>query len=356
MLQRLMVQLVRLGDAASSHTILDRNQLRRVLTQERARTDRTGRPFSLLTFTSIERPASVDDFRPLLKALRRRLRCTDELGFFAPDCLGVVLPETPAVGAWKVADDVLATESWKARPTRCEVYTYPSDDPDLPAASSAETCQPSTDRPVQPMELLFIQRMPFWKRGLDIVGAIAGLLLFSPILLIGGIGIKLTSPGPIIFRQRRSGAGNRPFLMYKLRTMHVDAEARRRELLSANEQDGPAFKIRNDPRVTRWGRFLRRTSIDELPQFWNVLKGEMSLVGPRPLPCDESDNCTPWQKNRLDVKPGLTCIWQVRGRSQVSFDEWVRMDREYLRSVSVWTDLKLIMKTIYVVLLRKGAC
>jgi lipopolysaccharide/colanic/teichoic acid biosynthesis glycosyltransferase len=143
--------------------------------------------------------------------------------------------------------------------------------------------------------------------------------------------------------------------MYKLRTMHTGAEARKRELLAANEQDGPAFKMKNDPRVTPLGRFLRRTSIDELPQLWNVLIGDMSLVGPRPLPCDESSACTPWQRNRLDVTPGLTCIWQVKGRSRVSFDDWVRMDMQYLQRAGLLFDLKLLVQTVYVVLLRKGA-
>ncbi len=143
--------------------------------------------------------------------------------------------------------------------------------------------------------------------------------------------------------------------MYKFRSMISDAESLKSQLMELNEQDGPAFKITADPRVTRLGRFLRDTSLDELPQLWNVLRGEMSLVGPRPLPCDESDACLGWQKRRLDVTPGLTCIWQVKGRSQVTFNEWVRMDLQYVGRRSLWQDLKILISTVPAVLQRRGA-
>src|SRR5207249_3744451 len=150
-----------------------------------------------------------------------------------------------------------------------------------------------------------------------------------PLFVVIALAIKSSSRGPILFKQQRSGRGGKPFTMYKFRSMGVDAEARKLELLELNEQDGPAFKLKNDPRVTRLGRILRTTSLDELPQLWNVVKGEMSLVGPRPLPCAESDASEPWHRQRLDVTPGLTCIWQVKGRSSVSFADWVRMDVQY---------------------------
>ena len=143
--------------------------------------------------------------------------------------------------------------------------------------------------------------------------------------------------------------------MLKFRTMCVGADAQKAQLQALNEQDGPAFKLTNDPRVTRVGDFLRKTSIDELPQLWNVLRGEMSLVGPRPLPVEESDACEPWHRRRLYVTPGLTCIWQVRGRSTVTFAEWIRMDLEYLRDVTLRNDLKLLAETVFSVLARKGA-
>ena len=189
----------------------------------------------------------------------------------------------------------------------------------------------------------------------DIAGAMLGLVVALPVFLIVAVLIKLGSPGPVFFRQLRTGRGGVPFLMYKFRSMVLDAEDRKHELISHNEQDGPAFKIAADPRVTRLGRFLRNTSLDELPQLWNVLRGEMSLVGPRPLPCDESNSCLDWQRRRLDVTPGLTGIWQVRGRGEVTFNEWIRMDLEYVRASFLWQDMKILLATVPAVVQRRGA-
>jgi lipopolysaccharide/colanic/teichoic acid biosynthesis glycosyltransferase len=201
---------------------------------------------------------------------------------------------------------------------------------------------------------MFVRPMSRLKRAVDIFGASLGILTLLPLLPFIALAIKLTSRGPVFFTQWRSGRGGRPFRMWKFRTMVADAEARKAELMALNEQDGPAFKIKRDPRITTVGRFLRMTSIDELPQLWNVLKGEMSLVGPRPLPCGEADKCSPWQRRRLDVTPGLTCIWQVKGRSVVSFDDWVRMDLQYIDGQSVGEDLKLILMTVPSMVLRSG--
>jgi lipopolysaccharide/colanic/teichoic acid biosynthesis glycosyltransferase len=200
---------------------------------------------------------------------------------------------------------------------------------------------------------LFLQPLPRWKRLTDIALALAAMVLLSPSFLAVAALVKLTSSGPIIFRQKRAGLGGRPFVMFKFRTMVVDAEKRKVELAAMNEQDGPAFKIRRDPRITRVGRFLRASSLDELPQLWNVLKGEMTLIGPRPLPCTESEGCEQWQRRRLDVTPGLSCIWQVNGRSEVSFDEWMRMDMRYIRQRSWLRDLKIMIQTIPAVLWKR---
>jgi lipopolysaccharide/colanic/teichoic acid biosynthesis glycosyltransferase len=205
------------------------------------------------------------------------------------------------------------------------------------------------------LEALLLKPMPLTKRLIDVTGALVGLTLLSPLLLLIAALIKLTSPGPVLFTQWRSGRGGRRFRILKFRTMVADAENRKAQLRELNEQDGPAFKIKKDPRITWVGRILRTTSLDELPQLWNVLVGHMSLVGPRPLPCEETDNCKQWQRRRLDVTPGLTCIWQVRGRSSVSFYDWVRMDVEYIRRQSTWQDLKLLLLTVPAVLLHKGA-
>jgi lipopolysaccharide/colanic/teichoic acid biosynthesis glycosyltransferase len=210
-------------------------------------------------------------------------------------------------------------------------------------------------QPVHALERLFIQSLPGWKRTIDIIGSLLGLVLMAPVFLLLALFINTGSPGPVFFRQWRTGRGGRPFLMYKFRSMVIDAEQRKGELLPLNEQDGPAFKLSADPRVTRLGRFLRDSSLDELPQLWNVLRGEMSLVGPRPLPVEEANSCLDWQRRRLDVTPGLTCIWQIRGRSEVTFNEWVRMDLEYVRRQSLWQDVKILFATVPAVVQRRGA-
>ncbi|MBX9787396.1 MAG: sugar transferase [Pirellulales bacterium] len=213
----------------------------------------------------------------------------------------------------------------------------------------------SSALPTRNLERLLIVPLPAWKRSLDIVVATIGLLLTTPLFAALALLIKLSSPGSVFFVQWREGQGARPFKLYKFRTMRVGADAEKHALRTLNEQDGPAFKLRDDPRVFRLGSFLRRSSLDELPQLWNVLRGDMTIVGPRPLPCDESANCDGWQRQRLALVPGLTCIWQVRGRSAVSFDEWMRMDLEYLRKYSLWFDLKLMLATVPAVLGRRGA-
>jgi lipopolysaccharide/colanic/teichoic acid biosynthesis glycosyltransferase len=208
---------------------------------------------------------------------------------------------------------------------------------------------------VKQLEELLVRPMPRWKRVLDLVLGTMALLVFSPLMLMIAMAIKLTSRGPAVFCQPRAGLGGKPFTIYKFRTMCLDAEAKKHELRELSEQDGPAFKLTDDPRITLIGRILRKTSLDELPQLWNVVKGDMSLVGPRPLPVEESDNCDQWHRQRLEVTPGLTCIWQVTGRSMVSFDEWVRMDITYIRRRKLFHDLSLLAQTLPAVLLRKGA-
>jgi exopolysaccharide biosynthesis polyprenyl glycosylphosphotransferase len=195
------------------------------------------------------------------------------------------------------------------------------------------------------------------KQALDFVGALVLLLVLSPLLLLTALAVKLSSSGPVFFRQQRSGLNGRPFTMLKFRTMATDAEQRQAELASFNEMDGPVFKVTNDPRITPLGRRLRKWSIDELPQLWNVLRFEMSLVGPRPLPVDEIRRINdPAHRRRLSVKPGLTCLWQISGRNDVkSFKEWVRLDLEYIDNWSLWLDVKILLKTIPVVLTGAGA-
>jgi exopolysaccharide biosynthesis polyprenyl glycosylphosphotransferase len=196
-----------------------------------------------------------------------------------------------------------------------------------------------------------------FKGALDRAGALLMLLLAAPLMLAAALMIRVTSPGPVLFRQMRAGLHGRPFRMYKFRTMQNDAEMRRAELEAYNQMSGPVFKLADDPRITSFGRWLRRTSIDELPQLWNVLRGDMSLVGPRPLPLYEVEKFEERaQRRRLSVKPGLTCLWQIRGRNRITaFDDWVRLDLEYIDNWSIWLDLRILLRTIPVVLMGFGA-
>jgi lipopolysaccharide/colanic/teichoic acid biosynthesis glycosyltransferase len=193
------------------------------------------------------------------------------------------------------------------------------------------------------------------KRTIDILGAALLLTLSTPVLAVAAIVIKLDSKGPVLFRQKRCGLNGSVFEVLKLRSMHADAESRRAELTALNEMDGPVFKIRNDPRVTRVGSWLRRFSIDELPQLWNVIRGEMSLVGPRPPIPSEVDQYDMVQRRRLSVRPGLTCLWQIEGRNTIGFTEWVQLDLKYIDNRSIVLDCHILLRTLPAVLRGIGA-
>jgi len=194
------------------------------------------------------------------------------------------------------------------------------------------------------------------KRLFDLVGATVLLVALSPLLAVIAVLIKLDSTGPVVFRQTRVGLNKRHFVMYKFRSMVVNGEALRAPIDRLNEAEGPVFKMRNDPRVTSIGRFLRATSMDELLQLVNVMKGEMSLVGPRPLPLRDVEGFTvDWQRRRFSVKPGITCLWQVMGRSSITFERWMELDMDYIDNRSLWLDLKILARTVPAVFRRSGA-
>ena len=194
------------------------------------------------------------------------------------------------------------------------------------------------------------------KRLIDILLSLLGLIIVSPIMLIVAILIKLESTGPIIFSQKRVGLNGKEFNMLKFRSMVQNAEELKEKLQKQNEMSGPMFKMKEDPRVTKVGRFIRKTSIDELPQLINVLKGEMSLVGPRPSLPKEVAKFEPWMLERLNVKPGLTCYWQVSGRNNIDFEDWMKLDIKYVKDRNLVLDIKLIFKTFFVLFGDKNAC
>ena len=222
----------------------------------------------------------------------------------------------------------------------------------MPSAPVAQ----STAWHLEDLWVQLVEPLPVWKRTIDVLASGIGLVLLAPLFLVVALAIKLDSPGPVFYRSMRMGRGRRPFAFYKFRSMTADAAERQDELAVHNEAEGgPIFKIRNDPRMTRVGRRLRRWSIDELPQLWNVFRGDFSIVGPRPPIPHEVDGYQRWQKRRLDVAGGLTCIWQVSGRSEVDFEEWMRMDMRYIHRKGLWVDLKLIARTFKAVLSGRGA-
>jgi lipopolysaccharide/colanic/teichoic acid biosynthesis glycosyltransferase len=287
------------------------------------------------------RDAAMRAAPALLRALRRALQPGDELGWLDGRRLALSLPLTDPASAAARATRLGSA----ARRLPRTVYS-------LLAPSSGGG---PAAIPVRPLGALLRDPLPRWKRLVDIIGALAGLVLAAPIMLVAAVLVRLSSPGEVIFRQRRAGLHGVPFVVYKFRTMVRGAEARKADLLSFNERSGPVFKMTNDPRVTRIGRLLRSTSIDELPQLWNVLRGNMSLVGPRPPTLDEVRRYRQWHWRRLAVLPGITCTWQVSARGGIDFDDWVRMDLRYLEHRTLFGDLRLLVATIPAVLSRRGA-
>jgi lipopolysaccharide/colanic/teichoic acid biosynthesis glycosyltransferase len=383
-------------------------EFRLILERERARADRSGSKFSLVVFdfgNTNDGKGSSLVVEHLTRILFRRIRLTDTVGWFDDKSIGTVLPGTSGQGAWKFADDVRKKASAIASHYTYRVYTYPMEGTadekgvsDLPRRQEVsrqydqvsfegffiKTPAPSSgyistlplksavpfrspQKPVENAEALFARPMPLWKRGLDLLGATVGLILVSPLMLAVSIAIKLTSQGPIIFKQERLGFLRKKFTFLKFRSMYVNQDSDIHKNYTKNfikngvlkkehgEQDD-CYKIKNDPRVTPVGKFLRKTSIDELPQLINVLKGEMTLIGPRPPLPYEYENYDIWHKRRiLETVPGITGLWQVKGRSSTTFNEMVRLDLKYIKKRSLWLDIKILFQTFWAVLSRKGA-
>lgn len=193
------------------------------------------------------------------------------------------------------------------------------------------------------------------KRGMDILLSAAALVFLAPVFLFTALAIKLEDGGPILFCQYRAGKDMKPFKIYKFRSMLVNADAKMPEMMKDNEQTGHAFKIKNDPRITRVGKFIRKFSIDELPQLINVIKGDMSIVGPRPILTFQMEECSGYERQRLVVQPGLTCYWQIGGRANIEWKDWIEMDLDYIEDMSLWTDIKIIARTVPAVFDREGA-
>lgn len=349
----------------SKINLLPKSYFLKQLRLEKRRAERFKAPLSMALFwLGDEKKGEFGDFKEFLQLLRSRTRETDIVGYLGEDVIGMLLPDTNEKGMQKFTKKIV--NDYKNPPFTVITGTYPDQ---LFENLLTENPNPPDFYPFFLDDLTEANRSGYLlKRSLDIVGSLGGILLLSPVILVTALAIKLTSPGPVIFRQIRLGKNGIPFVFYKFRSMYSDTDDRihreyvtkliqgNLEEINQGDREKPVYKMKSDSRVTPVGRIIRKTSIDELPQFFNVLKGEMSLVGPRPPLPYEADKYQSWHLRRvLEMKPGITGLWQVGGRSETSFDDMVRLDIQYIRNCSLMLDLKILIKTVKRVLRSTGA-
>jgi lipopolysaccharide/colanic/teichoic acid biosynthesis glycosyltransferase len=319
-----------------------------MLERERARADRSGQEFSLAMFDFRTRTARDGVLVKLVHVLIQRSRSTDVIGWMGGWRIGVLLPDTPADGARKLIADVYQALADSFHAPECSVYSYPLQKHSA-GNGGAEIKQDRTNVPYTDV-LDAAQKHPNWKRGMDMLIALLVLILLSPLLIIIALVIKLSSPGPVFFKQERLGYLGRPFICWKFRTMNADSDKTPHEqyLEKLIRENIPMTKLdaQDDPRILPFGKFLRQTYLDELPQLINVLLGDMSLVGPRPCLAYEAKLYQPWYNGRFDAVPGMTGLWQVSGKNNMTFKDMIRLDISYVRNRSLWLDLEILAKTV----------
>lgn len=394
----------RIKPPAGYRRIMSADQFQLEIEKEIQRSNRrkTSPEFAIVSMDFCDHKVPDERLNALIDVLQQRLRVSDSVGWHEMK-LAVLLPETDREGAALVCNSLLDIAQSNDVELEASFSIYPWDDQLLGpnqvensneddfdgsgpwnGTSDSDFAKPSTFEVndssdgggvatmVAPdvkktsapqltggtgVQMKFSKSSvtPVWKRFIDMAGATVGLMLLSPVFAAAAVAIKISSRGPVFFLQEREGKDGEIFRIVKFRTMCVDAELQKANLRMLSEQDGPAFKLKDDPRITKVGKYLRKSCIDELPQLFNILGGSMSLVGPRPLPVDESMSCKPWQRQRLAVLPGLTCTWQARGGRDVKFAEWMRMDIEYINQRGFWFDIKLIGETAVVAVMHKGS-
>lgn len=385
------------GSRANAVSIIQpQERFRASIIRERQRVNRNQHILSLLLFTVGKKSANGVAAQQLAHVLAKRIRSIDEVGWFDSQRIGVILPYTPAGGAHKLADDICKAVTPEASIPEYTVHTYPSnwfpDDggppaqfeivdlppkrkaitsqsPSLPAKHAQEGNCISATSPLssdvtrgcralpQAIEPFFLQPLPIWKRIVDVLGALFGLVVLSPLLLLVALIIKVCYGGPVIFKQQRVGYSGRIFTMWKFRTMKHGAEnSLHQQYMSSlincanDESSAKAMtKLDTDLPVTGFGKILRATSVDELPQLINVLRGDMTLIGPRPPTAYEVDNYLRWYCERLGTVPGMTGLWQVSGKNELTFLEMIRLDIRYVRGLSLWLDIMILLKTPLVI-------
>jgi len=392
-----LMKLIRGIGSPAAHAlpgIYPPNQFRAAIEREQARAERNGHQVTLAVIPVNGHPDSRMSLPPrVMEAFAGRIRLMDEAGWLDDARIGVLMPCTSCRGAWCMIDDLCRIAEGRLSASDCKVYVYPYDwagdngerplqdaaearaarhtrlpEEHLPAAmcpksrpsESNEAACPAGDRPapesacVHPLELPPGVGPSAWQRALDILCSILGLTVLSPLFTLAALLIKLVSPGPVFFRQVRIGQGGRPFILWKFRTMTANADCSVHQghvirLIRGTAENGdaagPMTKLDNDPRVIPLGGLLRGACIDELPQLINVLRGEMSLVGPRPPIAYEVSEYQLWQRRRLDAVPGLTGLWQVSGKNRLTFDEMVRLDIRYSRQQSLGMNIMILLRT-----------
>jgi lipopolysaccharide/colanic/teichoic acid biosynthesis glycosyltransferase len=345
--------------------ILSRSHFLNLLRIEKRRVERSKSPFSIALFSLQREMGDREEARQkFVASLLTNTRETDIKGWIDHDVIGLLLPDTNEKGVQKCVEKILNGNG--GMKYSVSMGTYPDQ---ILEKLLADGDNPPDFFPLElekPSRHLGLQSVV--KRAMDIVGSFIGLLLFSPMMFLTAAAIKLNSRGPVIFRQSRLGIKGVRFQFYKFRSMYWNTDDRihreyvsnlikgEHEKVNQGEEENPLYKMKSDPRVTPVGKIIRKTSIDELPQFLNVLKGEMSLVGPRPPLSYEVEKYEPWHLRRvLEVKPGITGLWQVDGRSKTSFDDMVRLDLRYAQTWSLWLDIKILLKTVGAVLRSDGA-
>jgi len=344
-------------------------EFRAILERERARSDRSGDRFSLLVFDAEIFETQETNEHLLIKGLYTRIRPTDEIGWFDKAKVGVLLPDTPPLGARKLAEEICRKISVRTQPPTFNVYTYPLEKitdfkkkfKDILRDKKDRVVETADDNALENIRILkmksdirriepyFALQMPFWKRGIDIISSLLGLVLLFPLFLSISVLIKILSPGPVFFKQKRVGYLRQKFVLYKFRTMKVNADTKVhiKHVAQLIKDGKPLAKMDNhDSRIFPFGQFLRQMGLDELPQLINILKGEMSLIGPRPELMSSLQHCEPWHVMRFDAKPGLSGLWQVSDKTATTFNEMMRLDISYVKKMSFLLDAMIFLKTL----------
>lgn len=323
---------------------------RAILERERARSERYGYEFSLVLFEVGSIDMDDGSAMRLGKAILPRKRSTDEVGWFDDGRIGIMLPNSSGEGPRKLARDICRKLNDGGPPPAYKIYEYPSDQLSTNTDPSHHTFQKTSNETKEKLDHLLGRTIPTWKRALDIIVSTLLLILLSPLFVMIAIAIRIGSPGPVFFKQERLGFLGKPFTCWKFRTMRegADAGVHQKHLQNLMRSEAAMTKLDNsrDPRIIPFGKLLRQTGLDELPQLFNILRGEMSLIGPRPCLRYEWEQYLLWQTRRMDTLPGVTGLWQVSGKNRTSFKEMMRLDLAYVKKGSLWMDIQIFLKTV----------